>query len=129
MTSSVLDTSALMAMLLGEPGSATVKKRIADSAMSTINVGEAVGRMARQGLDAASIHSVLDPLPFERVEFDEAQAFAAGLLLPVTRPAGLSLGDRACLVLAAKLGVPALTADRAWSSVATAVGVEIELIR
>jgi PIN domain nuclease of toxin-antitoxin system len=45
----------------------------------------------------------------------------------LTQPAiwGLSLGDRACLALAAALGVPAVTADRSWQSVAEAVGVQV----
>lgn len=129
MTSAVLDTSALLAMLLGEPGGVRVQRLIADAAMSTINLGETVGLLTRQGFDLPAIHRLLDALPFDRVPFDEEQAYAAGLLLPMTRPAGLSLGDRACLALAARLGVPAFTADRAWSSVAAAVSVEVQLIR
>jgi ribonuclease VapC len=129
MTSAVLDTSALLAMLLVEPGGVRVQKVITDASMSTINLGETVGLLTRQGFDLPAIRRLLDALPFDRVLFDEDQAYAAGLLLPLTRPAGLSLGDRACLALAAKLGVPALTADRAWSSVATAVGVDVQLIR
>lgn len=129
MTSAVLDTSAVLAMLLGEPGSGRVQKVIAEAAMSTINLGETVGLLARQGFELVAIRRLLDALPFDRVPFDEGQAYAAGLLLPLTRAAGLSLGDRACLALAAQLGVPALTADRAWASVATAVGVDVQVIR
>ena len=44
-----------------------------------------------------------------------------------TRSAGLSLADRACLALASRLGVPAVTADRAWTTLD--VGVEIVCIR
>jgi PIN domain nuclease of toxin-antitoxin system len=47
----------------------------------------------------------------------------------LTRPAGLSLADRVCLALARRLGLRAMTADRAWRSVSAAIGVEIELIR
>ena len=72
---------------------------------------------------------MLDPLPFLRIAFDEELAFIAGLMLPATRLAGLSFGDRACLALANKLGVRALTADRAWRQVRRVVGVEIEVIR
>jgi PIN domain nuclease of toxin-antitoxin system len=72
---------------------------------------------------------MLDPLPFVRVALDEELAFIAGLMLPATVPAGLSFGDRACLALANKLGVRALTADRAWQRIGVAVGVEVELIR
>lgn len=40
---------------------------------------------------------------------------------------GLSLGDRACLALAAELGIPALTADQTWAGLD--IGVKVELIR
>jgi ribonuclease VapC len=60
---------------------------------------------------------------------DVEAALGAGHLRPVTRQAGLSVGDRACLELARALNLPALTADRGWLAVADAVGVRIELIR
>ncbi len=111
MTLAVLDASALFAAL-GEPGSDKVRAVLAESALSMVN-----------------IRLVLDPLPIDLIGFDAELAVAAGLLLPATRRAGLSIGDRACLALALRLGVPALTADRSWQSIASAVGVEIVLIR
>jgi PIN domain nuclease of toxin-antitoxin system len=45
----------------------------------------------------------------------------------VTEPQGLSLADRACLVLAARLGVPALTSDGKWAE--ADVEAEVVLIR
>ena len=97
--------------------------------MTTVNLGEVVGHFARIGSPEAEIRLMLEPLPFLRVALDEELAFAAGLILPATRPAGLSFGDRACLALANRLNVPALTADSAWRGVARTIGVEIELIR
>lgn len=44
-----------------------------------------------------------------------------------TKAQGLSLADRACMVLAERLGVPAITADREW--VKADVGAEVQLIR
>src|SRR6516165_8219057 len=90
---------------------------------------ELVGHFARIGSPEADIRMMLDPLPFVRVALDEELAFIAGLMLPATRQAGLSFGDRACLALANKLGVQPLTADRTWQRIGRAVGVEIELIR
>ncbi|HEU0157537.1 MAG TPA: type II toxin-antitoxin system VapC family toxin, partial [Stellaceae bacterium] len=124
-----LDASALLALLLGEPGSGKVRTALAQSALSTVNLAEVVGHFARNGSAEAEIRAVLDGLPMDVIGFDDQLAHATGLLLPATRRAGLSIGDRACLALALRLGVPALTADRSWQTVAAAVGVEIDLIR
>jgi PIN domain nuclease of toxin-antitoxin system len=72
---------------------------------------------------------VLSPLPVEYLAPDASLAHDVGLLLPATRAAGLSLGDRACLALARRLGVRALTAERRWADVARVAGVEVRLIR
>jgi ribonuclease VapC len=61
------------------------------------------------------------------VDFDVPQAKVAGDLRRLTRIQGLSLGDRACLALAQALGLPAMTADRAWAGLE--VGIEIRTIR
>lgn len=129
MTAAVLDASALLALVLDEPGGDKVRSILADCAMTAVNLGEVVGHFARIGSSEADIRQMLDPLPFLRVALDEELAFIAGLMLPATRQVGLSFGDRACLALASKLGVRALTADRAWRHVGRAVGVEIEAIR
>jgi ribonuclease VapC len=50
------------------------------------------------------------------VSFDEGLARRAGALRPATKSLGLSLGDRACLALAQRVGLPVLTADRTWAS-------------
>lgn len=59
--------------------------------------------------------------------FDTDLALRAALLRNSTRPYGLSLGDRACLALARREGLPVLTADRSWAKLD--VGVEVVLIR
>jgi ribonuclease VapC len=129
MTQAVLDASALLALLLAEPGGNAVRAVLADAAISTVNLSEVVAHYVRNGIDEAQIRQALDPLPFERISFDDNLAYAAGTMLPATRQSGLSFGDRACLALARRLGCRALTADRAWTRIGKAVGVEIELIR
>ncbi len=114
MIAAVLDASALLALLLNESGAENVRAVLADAAMGAVNLSEVVGQFARNGAAEADIRQVIEPLPFERIAFDERLAFAAGLLLPATRSAGLSFGDRACLALASRLGVRAVTADRTW---------------
>jgi PIN domain nuclease of toxin-antitoxin system len=70
---------------------------------------------------------ILDELDVDIVRFDREQAIQTGVLRSATRSAGLSLGDRAALVLARSLKVPAYTTDRAWLTVS--IGVDVRLIR
>ena len=97
--------------------------------MSTVNLAEVVGHFARNGAAEGEIREVLQPLPIELVAFTGELATVAGLLAPLTRPAGLSLGDRACLALARQLNVRVLTADRSWQGLAGPLGIAIDLIR
>ncbi len=127
---SVLDASALLAYLRAEPGAEKVLCAMAAGAtMTTLNFGEVAGWFVRQGADEAYIRSLRARLVFSLVPFDDDLAIRAALLLPATRSAGLSLGDRACLALASRSGVSALTADRPWVEVAEAAKVSIDLIR
>jgi PIN domain nuclease of toxin-antitoxin system len=125
----VLDASALLAMLKDEPGGERIRPVLRSAAMTTVNFGEVVGFYARRGAVEPDIRRLLQRLPVAKIAFDEELAYAVGLLLPQTSAAGLSFADRACLALARRLAVRAMTADRSWSRIATAVGVEIELIR
>jgi ribonuclease VapC len=129
MTVAVLDASAVIALLRNEPGREVVEQLLPDSAITTINLSEVVGYYARSGNSADAIHELLDPLPFERFDLNEDLAFVAGALLPVTKPFGLSIGDRSCLALAIRLGAPALTADRSWGRLPPIDGLTVKLIR
>ncbi len=128
MSTAVLDASALLALLLAEPGGEAVRAVLPDAAISAVNFSEVIGHYVRNGVAEAQVRQVLDPLPLQVVPFDTDLAYVAGLLLPATK-SGLSLGDRACLSLARRLGCRALTGDRVWAGIATGAGVEIELIR
>jgi PIN domain nuclease of toxin-antitoxin system len=128
-TAAILDASAVIALIMEEPGARAVEAVVADSAMTTVNFAEAVGYFARNGAPEPEIREWLGALELEIVPLDTALAYATGLLLPITRRAGLSLGDRACIALARQRSVRAVTTDSAWSRIARAAGVEIEVIR
>jgi PIN domain nuclease of toxin-antitoxin system len=129
----VLDASALLAHLRDEPGADVVAEAIASGAViSTVNLAEVFSRVADQGDDPAKLAAELTQIGLLdgviTVEpFTAADAIDAGRLRPLTRDAGLSLGDRACLALARRLDAPALTADTDWQGVAH--GVELRPIR
>lgn len=125
----VLDASALVAFLKAEPGGDTVAGALRQATISAVNFAEVVAHFAGRGMPIGEIDQMLDPLPLTIVPADHELARVAGQLRTATAPAGLSLGDRFCLALAAKEGVPALTADRVWVRIADAVGVEVVTIR
>jgi len=105
---------------------------IADGArISAVNLAEVVTRMVDQGYDEEEAHADLASLALEVVPFDEELAYRTGLLRTATRSAGLSLGDRACLALAERLGLPALTADRSWAMLQldARLGIQVEVVR
>ncbi|GFE76609.1 type II toxin-antitoxin system VapC family toxin [Novosphingobium sp. TCA1] len=129
MTEFVLDASALIAMLKQENGAAKVSKSIASARMSAVNYAEVVSHFAYLGMPAAAIDAMLDPLPIEIVPADQAISRIAGRLRAVTASAGLSLGDRYCLALAQRDGLPAWTSDTHWNLVAQEAGVKVVQIR
>ena len=122
-----MDASALLAFLNDEPGGTVAGDRIPAAVISAVNLAEVVGKLADAGMPEPAIRNALGGLELDVAPFDSDQAHSAGMLQPGTRGHGLSLGDRACLGLALKLDLPALTADRAWGSLR--IGARIMLIR
>ncbi len=94
---------------------------------TTVNLSEVVAKLCEAGMPEKAIYQALQPLGIKIVPFDENQAYQAGLLRASTQNFGISLGDRACLSLAKKLGVDALTADKAWAELS--LGTTIKVIR
>ena len=123
----VLDASAILALLRNERGADVVAGYRGDALVSAVNIAEVAAKLADQGIPPAQWHYVLALLDLEVVSFDNSQALSTGSLRRSTRRRGLSLGDRACLQLAAMRGLPAVTADRAWAGLE--VGVEVRVIR
>lgn len=128
MSSCVLDASALLALLNEEEGAEQVAELVAAGAtISAVNLSEVAAKLSLVGMPEALIRESLDPLGLETVAFDVELAYRAALLAGPAKASGLSLGDRACLALAAQAGLPAVTADRAWRQLG--LDVELRLIR
>jgi ribonuclease VapC len=127
MSSVVLDSSALLAFIHGEPGGEGVAEVIGDAVMSSVNHAEVVTKLVERTGSLAAARAALGIASVDLIDFDRELAEDAGALVRHTRPAGLSLGDRACLALAAREGVPAVTADRIWATLK--LDVEVRLIR
>jgi PIN domain nuclease of toxin-antitoxin system len=127
--SSVLDASAVLAILRHEPGGDVALAAIEDGCfISAVNLCEVVGKLQDSGLTNEEIEATFPDLELEALTFTEQDAMAAGLLRIATRHFGLSLADRACIALAQRLGLPAMTADRTWGALELD-GLLIQVIR
>lgn len=120
----VLDASALLAVVHEEEGGSFVETVLGRSAISSVNWSEVVQKALARGLNLARRHDLLS-IGLTVVPFDRESAERTAEIW--SRASHLSLADRACLALAARLGVPAVTADRAWATLDLAV--EVRLIR
>lgn len=127
MTKIVLDSSAVLALLLGEPGSDRVDAIRHQAVMSTVNICEVLTRLVDIGYAMKRAEAAFADLDIAQSPFDRADASSAAELRSSTRTSGLSLGDRACLALARQGRWPVVTGDRAWLQVE--VGLDIQLIR
>jgi PIN domain nuclease of toxin-antitoxin system len=123
----VLDASALLTVLQGEPGAKRVIEVLPDAIISAVNLAEVASKLQERGMPDDRVKANIEALELTVAPFDGRLAIEAGLLRASTRSAGLSLGDRACLALARSLGATAVTTDRAWE--ALDIGVRIEFVR
>ena len=123
----VLDASSVLALATREPGAEVVGARLESSAISTVNWSEIIRRSRDVDVEIGPLRESLVAAGVTFWSFIEADAEKAAAVWPATRRLGLSLADRACLALAARLCVPAVTADRAWLDLD--VGVEVVCIR
>lgn len=110
----VLDTSALLAWLLGEPGADIVRQVIGPRAVvSAANWAELARKVREKDIDWPPLRNALVALGLtvEPVTAVDAEASAA-----FGEPRdGLSLGDRLCLAVGQRLKCDVLTADSAWA--------------
>jgi ribonuclease VapC len=124
----VLDASATLAVINGEPGAEKLTPDLlARAAGSAVNLAEVQTKLVSRGWTSEQAWEDATSPVREVVSFDEGQARTAGDLMIQTRHLGLSLGDRACLALGMALKVPVYTAEKTWRKLK--VGVRIHLIR
>ena len=108
----VVDASAVMALMLGEPGADIVIDAVRGSLMSAVNVSECCARGVERGAKAQDVLSIIQGFDVQVVPFDLVHALETAELRESTRSLGASLGDRACMALGRRHGLAILTGDR-----------------
>jgi ribonuclease VapC len=110
----VFDSSALLAYLKSEVGAAIVRERLDDGGVcSAANWSEVAQKLLASEYSWPAARALLlgFGLAIEPVTMDDAE-LAARLW---DTDSNLSLADRLCLALGARLGADILTCDRQWS--------------
>jgi PIN domain nuclease of toxin-antitoxin system len=123
----VLDASAALALIRGEPGAAEVEQLDGAPYMSAVNAMEVLIVLGRAGLTLSRARSVLDALHLHVVPVVPGLVERAADVHAKTRRRGLSLADAVCLATASALGAVVYTADKAWGRLD--LGIDIRLIR
>ncbi|MFZ0847225.1 MAG: type II toxin-antitoxin system VapC family toxin [Pseudolabrys sp.] len=127
MTGVVLDSSAVLAIINGEPGAERVIELLDGALLSAVNHAEIMTKLAERGIGRDVARSTVLNIGVQIIEFGIDLADRTGELRRQTRRLGLSLADRACLALAEREGVPAVTADKKWAMLD--IGIKVSLIR
>lgn len=108
----VLDSSAILAVLLAEPGAHNVVASFHDGVLSTVSLAEILSKAERKGIDSEEAYARILAYGLRIVPVEEQHARIAAKISLAPRELDLSLGDRLCIALAVALNCALLTSDR-----------------
>ena len=133
MTIAVLDASALLASVFGEPITIDMEALIPNAVMSAANWSEFVQKCLQKGINTQGMREELEASGLRIAPVSATQAEIAAELWQTYRAYGLSLADRLCIALALEMQsakpdgrrkaqtVTLYTADRIWITLNLAV--------
>jgi PIN domain nuclease of toxin-antitoxin system len=121
----VIDSSIVLAVLRNEEGNRLAAEFAMGADMSSVNLAEIVTKCVEFEIDPNDALQYVAGRNINVVEFNFADSVLAGRLWKAAPKGKLSLGDRACIATAARLGATAVTADRVWAELDLPCPVEL----
>lgn len=122
----VLDASAVLALVHDEPGADVVAEALAGALLSTASLAEVVGKLVDADIEVRRLRALLASagVVIEPLLADDAEL--AGAIRAIEGGPALSLGDRCCLALTLRsAAAEVLTADRAWAELDLPIRVRL----
>ena len=112
---SVIDASVVLAWLQDEPGADDAEPLIMEGVIGAANWSEVLQKSRQHGVAPELVARLLASFGLSVADVTRVDGEAAADLWSSGTP--LSLGDRLCMALGMRMGLPVATMDSAWSGV------------